>query len=522
MRNLLLLFTFTFVSIVSIGQVIKDERRILVSNTDIDTPDVKPGVGNNDEGKSTACSNTSEGTINLVDRSDIGDASFSAAALLDVFDAEAGATSPTPSCGNDNNGSWHVYDLAPGVAQISVDYAYNSSFSGSNDIHMSFYQGADCSSLTNLDCKRIIEKSGASFFVESFNLSGLDDSQKLWIFTFSKKTFDIDLNITGMGAAPVNENCAAADIASSGCNLGASGAAFTTPSTALGAGACDGGTWYSNENTVFYTFTASETSGTIDIANLTCNDGSGSGEAQIGVWDDCASVGLYDASYKGCAVGTGTVTLPSLNVGDSYIIAVDGQAGDACKWDFLTTGIVLPVELISLNAQSFSGYNRISWSTATEHNSDYFEIQRSDDGKEFYAIGKVSAAGNTLEERKYEWIDRVPSGSVIYYRLKQLDFDGRFDYHGPKSLYFNNGDDITVIPNPVESQAMVSFGYEIGRNYVYSVQDLSGRVVLIGNFNPKFKNETILFQTDDFKKGMYILTVNSTRSDAYRVNFVKK
>jgi hypothetical protein len=410
---LLLMLLIVGFSTNSFGQVERKDSRFL--STYSEQGNLKPSSSSQAVDKSTSCSNTSEGTIGLVDCDDVGTAAFGTAGMFDAFDSEAGVTAPSPfpPCGPGlGNGSWHVYDLEAGVEQVMIDYSGGFTAAGGfSQLWMSFYQGPNCASLSNVGCGQIILKSGPSLDLLDLSVSGLNSSEKLWVFTWGNKAYTIDFTLTGIGPSPANENCASATSSTTGCNLGAAGAAFTAPSTALGPGACDGGTWYSNENTVFYTFTASAATGFLEIIGLTCNDGV-AGQAQVGVWKNCADLGTYGANYLGCAVGIGTVSMPSLTIGDSYIIAVDGQAGDACKWEFNSSGIVLPVELIHLNAEVTNGVNRIYWSTASEHNSDYFEVQRSDDGINFFPVGTIDAAGNSNELLEYEMIDRLPMTGV--------------------------------------------------------------------------------------------------------------
>lgn len=114
-----------------------------------------------------------------------------------------------------------------------------------------------------------------------------------------------------------------------------------------------------------------------------------------------------------------------------------------CKWN-LSTGTVtvagnytangqcvgvLPVELVFLSAKQFDGQNKISWITASEINSAYFEILRSNDGKNYTPITKVTAAGNSNISMNYEYYDEdVMAGQEYYYKLKMVDQDGSFQY----------------------------------------------------------------------------------------------
>jgi len=96
-----------------------------------------------------------------------------------------------------------------------------------------------------------------------------------------------------------------------------------------------------------------------------------------------------------------------------------------------TTSALLPVELISFKAQWSEDDGILTWVTASERNSDRFEVERSTDGIHFVKVGMVKSKGNSTEVLSYLFND-VDAGQLnadgLYYRLKQIDFDGEFEY----------------------------------------------------------------------------------------------
>ncbi len=108
----------------------------------------------------------------------------------------------------------------------------------------------------------------------------------------------------------------------------------------------------------------------------------------------------------------------------------------------------LPVVLLSFTAVKDGENNvQLKWSTASEINSDYFQIERSKDGKYFQSIGRVKAAGNTANRVDYTYIDNAPFAGSSYYKLKQVDFDGTSTYS--KVRFVESVDNVlTVYPNP--------------------------------------------------------------------------
>jgi len=118
----------------------------------------------------------------------------------------------------------------------------------------------------------------------------------------------------------------------------------------------------------------------------------------------------------------------------------------------------LPVDLISFTAKKTEDGVRLDWETASEKNNDYFEVQRSPDGMEFTVIGEVTGAGTTNEHQFYSLIDAVPYSGINYYRLKQVDFDGAFEYS--KVISVDVGDavsnkfDFVMYPNPAKNSVV--------------------------------------------------------------------
>lgn len=88
------------------------------------------------------------------------------------------------------------------------------------------------------------------------------------------------------------------------------------------------------------------------------------------------------------------------------------------------TSIPLPVELTSFDVAVDENSNRIFWTTASEQNSNYFEVERSLNGAEWDVVGHVQSAGNSSSTLHYELEDRGFERTINYYRLKQVDFDG--------------------------------------------------------------------------------------------------
>ena len=91
--------------------------------------------------------------------------------------------------------------------------------------------------------------------------------------------------------------------------------------------------------------------------------------------------------------------------------------------------IALPIELLYFNIDKREGYNHLTWSTASEHNNDYFNIEKTQDGVIYHNITTINGSGSSNNQSYYEYDDYDVDRNINYYRLKQTDFDGVFKYH---------------------------------------------------------------------------------------------
>jgi hypothetical protein len=112
--------------------------------------------------------------------------------------------------------------------------------------------------------------------------------------------------------------------------------------------------------------------------------------------------------------------------------------------------ITLPLQLLSFTAQRNYKTNLLKWSTSNEINTDRFEIERSNDSRNFIKIGSVRAISNGKTKNDYAFTDAQPSKALNYYRLKMIDKDGKFVYSAIKSINNATGFDVRLYPNPVK------------------------------------------------------------------------
>lgn len=133
----------------------------------------------------------------------------------------------------------------------------------------------------------------------------------------------------------------------------------------------------------------------------------------------------------------------------------------------------LPVTLVSFIAKAEAGQNKLIWKTTEETNNKGFEIERSADARTFEKIGFVDGNGDTEDDKTYHFRDLNPF-LTTYYRLKQLDYDGKSDYSRVIAVK-GEAATLRIFPNPAQDYLSVS---GIEQNQHLTIIDRSGRVVL--------------------------------------------
>jgi hypothetical protein len=101
-------------------------------------------------------------------------------------------------------------------------------------------------------------------------------------------------------------------------------------------------------------------------------------------------------------------------------------------------GNSLPIELLDFTAKIVNQGVKLTWITAAEINNDFFTIERSRNGVNWETLTFVQGAGNSNQVLTYTWEDDQPLNGISYYRLKQTDFDGQFEFFSPVAVNFNS------------------------------------------------------------------------------------
>lgn len=166
--------------------------------------------------------------------------------------------------------------------------------------------------------------------------------------------------------------------------------------------------------------------------------------------------------------------------------------------------VTLPVTGLTFSGRSEGKMIYLNWSTTSEINSHYFELERNSDGKSFKTIGKVEAAGNSYSTRNYSYVDmNAPSGLSLY-RIKQTDENGKFSYSRILPIHVNLASIAKLSPNPAYDEITLQLPAELNGPYEYKVHDAKGNLVKNAD---NLQNGSSSIRIDNLPTGTYLFSL---------------
>lgn len=230
-------------------------------------------------------------------------------------------------------------------------------------------------------------------------------------------------------------------------------------------------------------------------------------------------------TFTGCLATGGTAS--------TFIIEIDTDRKDECI-DVVVTftpnggtpgptceqlSAALPIELISFDAKIKNDIVSLKWSTASEIDNDYFEIQHSTDGRVFNSIDKMKGQGTTFEQQNYSFEHKNPSDGPNYYRLKQIDFDEKFDYSNIVSIDYRKSNSWRLFPTQSNDGITVDWSNNFSAEAI-SIYNINGKMIHFETIDTDIQQKYI--STQNFPSGTYFLKMQSGRSVStkrfYKIN----
>ena len=183
---------------------------------------------------------------------------------------------------------------------------------------------------------------------------------------------------------------------------------------------------------------------------------------------------------------------------------------------FITSGnnTPLPVSLKEISARNIGSRNEVTWSTVTEHNVDYFDVERSLDARSFSRIGTVPA--KYANGGGYQFLDEQPATGINYYRLRMVDKDGSGKYSNIVHAVVKQGSFVVeAYPNPAKAKITIRTSSPVSGTATIRIMDISGKLL----YNVKMTGSEIDIPVQALASGYYIVRYqDDVRSQTFKIN----
>jgi trimeric autotransporter adhesin len=194
----------------------------------------------------------------------------------------------------------------------------------------------------------------------------------------------------------------------------------------------------------------------------------------------------------------------------AVITQLDGNKAVTAPIWYTRTDVPLPVLFTSFKGQYDQPANKVylTWTTAMESNSKEYIVERSTDGRTFKALSKVAAAGNSSQPTTYSYTDAQPVYGMNYYRLQQVDIDGKATLSSVVKIVTDNSAGFVAGPNPARSTVTI---YRQGNNEAVRIElmDVNGK--LMKQVNLPATTYSITINVNGLSKGIYLMKFTTAK-----------
>jgi hypothetical protein len=441
--------------------------------------------------------------------------------------ATAGVTAP--GCASYSGGDVWFQVTVPASGAL----AFDSNSGVITDGGMAIYSGT-CGALTLIACDDDNSANGAMPYLSSTTLTpGATIWIRMWEFgNDNNGTFQLCVyETTAPPPPPGNVTCGGMDPICSDtpitftASTGGTSASIANPGNNYGC-------LFTSPNPTWY-YLQLQTGGTVSInmsagsdidfalwgpfANLTAAQSSCN---SYGAPLDCSysTAATEQANVAGAVAGQVYVLLVTNYADVTQVIDLNSGAGNTALTD---CSIILPVELTNLSALVTYAGNTIKWTTASELASDYFVIQRSEDGNLFTEIGTVDANGNSSAQNDYDFLDRDFGSTLVYYRIKMVDLDGT-EKLSPIVSANRETDKILIYPNPTEGN--IGFDFPSNQTGMYTIRyrntvgQLFEEIVLLDDHLVSYTSTIFM----DLPSGIYFVEITDENGNLISIQKVIK
>lgn len=195
--------------------------------------------------------------------------------------------------------------------------------------------------------------------------------------------------------------------------------------------------------------------------------------------DNNSTIIVYSGGTLSTSGAWQNITLGGRQVfASAYPSIIGPQMANLSSNGFISISNPLPVKFVGFTVVSQSNNALIQWSTSEEINANMYEVERSEDGSNWTTIAYVAAIGNSSVVNNYSYTDKNVSAKVVYYRIKEVDYDGKTNLTAIKSIKTNTiytTADIKIAS--VQNKVLLQFPKEVKGNLVVRFVSMSGQIV---------------------------------------------
>lgn len=184
----------------------------------------------------------------------------------------------------------------------------------------------------------------------------------------------------------------------------------------------------------------------------------------------------------------------------------------------------LPVTWLGITGRNDNNNNIINWSTATEINNNYFVVEHSVDGINFIETGRVSGVINSYAVLQYSFTHYNINGEGYYYRIRQVDLDGKFSYSRIIRIVPSQNliGSFNFFPNPVKDKATLKLTLQKESAIFITISDISGKIVFSKNGHLPKGVSDMQFDLSTYKIGVYTILVQDETAGKNTIRFIKQ
>ncbi len=402
-----------------------------------------------------------------------------------------------------NNTVWYSF-VAPGsgLVEITTEFA-----TGLDNSQMTLYAVIDCADFqltTEVGCS---ENNG---FTGSGNMAVISTA-----FAPLIGGLTYHIQVDGFGAAvgdfeiqvkelpPSNDDCATAKLLATNGN-GSLISQFFAAATDSGGGteACDNNST-ANPADIWYEI---QTGGSVEDLVVVVEPGINS-DIVVAIYDSCVSQFPEACVDLGGLGGAENINLSVTS--EDYYLRIYEKAPSGESLEIGVQGEILPIVLDHFRARAEKKGNKVEWSTLSETNSDYIEVQNSPNGStKWETIGIVTSKGESTSRVDYELFDHNPY-EVTYYRLNAVDKDGKSEVSMVISVRRSDVlGKMIISPNPARLRIAVQATSAFEENGTINVVDMAGKIVMKKNVGLRKGLNTINLDLDNLEAaGLYLISL---------------